>query len=248
MEKNSIMLLNDIIYRIYTVENFDEMRRSVLDFLQYLIPSSVSTFYLASSKTPYELERPVCLGISEERSQLYLDQFQKIDYTRWTFAAPTAAAYRETDLLHDDARVNTPYYKAMFEPSGIHYSAIITIIHEGVFLGVIDLFRPKNDGDFTDEEMFYLDMLKGHLGFRLYQSLQKLKEKRKVYPDKEDLSSQYGLTPREIEIVYLLLDGVSKADICEQLYISPNTLKKHISNLYRKLDVKNWRGLFQLLK
>ena len=136
----------------------------------------------------------------------------------------------------------------MFEPSGIHYSAIITIIHEGVFLGVIDLFRPKSDGDFTDEEMFFLDMLKGHLSFRLYQSLKKLKEKRMDYPDKDSLASQYGLTPREVEIVYLLLDGVSKSTICDQLYISPNTLKKHTLNIYKKLNIKSWRELFQLLK
>ena len=40
LEKNSILLLNEIIYRIYTVRDFDEMRRSVLEFLQYLIPVS----------------------------------------------------------------------------------------------------------------------------------------------------------------------------------------------------------------
>lgn len=247
-EKNSIMLLNDIIYKIYTIENFDEMRRAVLEFLQYLIPTPVSTFYLASKKAPYELECPIGIGLKEERWQLYLDQFQDLDYTRWTFAAPTASAFRETDLMHDDARINTPYYKAMFAPSKIHYSAIVTIIHEGVFLGVVNLFRTKEDGDFTDEEMFFLDMLKGHLGYRVYQSLQKYKEREKIYPQKEELAEKYLLTSREVEIVYLLLDGVSKTLICEQLCISPNTLKKHTLNIYRKLNIKSWRELFKLLK
>lgn len=248
MEKNSVMLLNDIIYKIYTIPDFDQMRTAVLEFLQYLIPHSVSTFSLASTKVPYELENAVSIGLKDERWQLYLDQFQDLDYTRWTFAAPAAKAYRETDLLREDVRINTPYYQAMFADSNIHYSAIITIIHEGVFLGVINLFRPKEDGDFTDEEMFFLDMLKGHLSYRLYQSLQKLKEREKLYPAKEDLMKQYGLTARETEIVYLLLDGVAKASICSQLCISPNTLKKHTLNIYKKLEVKSWRELFALLK
>lgn len=248
MEKNSVMLLNDIIYRIHTIPDFDAMRKSVLEFLQYLIPHSVSTFSLASATVPYGLENAVSIGLKDERWQLYMDQFQELDYTRWTFAAPTAQAYRETDLLQEEARVNTPYYKAMFADSNIHYSAIVTIIHEGVFLGVIDLFRPKEDGDFTDEEMFFLDMLKGHLSYRLYQSLQKMKEREKIYPSKEKLMEQYGLTVRETEIVYLLLDGMAKASICSQLCISPNTLKKHTLNIYKKLGVKSWRELFALLK
>lgn len=247
-EKNSIMLLNDIIYKIYTIENFDEMRRAVLEFLQYLIPCSFSTFYLASAKNPYELERPIGIGVKEDDLQTYLDQYQELDYTRWTFAAPTASAYRETDLMHDTARINTPYYKAMFAPSNIHYSAIMTIIHEGVFLGVINLFRPKDDEDFTDEEMFFLDLLKGHLGYRLYQSLQKMKEREKIYPSKEELMTSYHLTAREVEVAYLMLDGVSKTLICEQLCISPNTLKKHTLNIYKKLGIKSWRELFSLLK
>lgn len=248
IEKNNIMLLNDIIYKIHTMEPFDEMRRSVLEFLQYLIPSTISTFYLASPANPCDLDRPIGLGLGDERWQVYLDEFQALDYTRWTFAAPTAKAYRETDLLQEEVRVNMPYYKAMFEPSNVHYSAIVTIIHDGVFLGVINLFRPKEDGDFTDEEIFYLDMLKEHLGFRLYQSLQKIEKRKKAYPTKDDLSEQYGLTAREVEITYLLLDGLSKSQMCDQLCISLNTLKKHTLNIYKKLGIKSWRELFQLLK
>lgn len=248
MEKNSIMLLNDIIYKIYTIENFDEMRKSVLEFLQYLIPCPLSSFFLASTKVPYELENPVFTGLEDKYSQAYAEQYQDLDYTRWTFAAPAAQAYRETDLLREDVRVNTPYYKAMFVDTGLHYSAIVTIIYKGIFLGVIDLFRPKKDGDFTDEEMFFLDMLKEHLSYRLYQSLQKKKEREKIYPSKEDLMKQYGLTARETEIVYLLLAGMAKASICSQLCISPNTLKKHTLNIYKKLGVKSWRELFALLK
>lgn len=248
IEKNNIMLLNDIIYKIHVVEPFDEMRKAVLEFLQYLIPSAISTFYLASPANPYDLARPIGLGLDDERWQVYLDEFQALDYTRWTFAGPTAKAYRETDLLRDEVRVNTPYYKAMFEPSDVHYSAIVTIIHDGAFLGVINLFRPKEDGDFTDEEIFYLDMLKEHLGFRLYQSLQKLEKRENSYPTKQELSERYGITAREAEIIYLLLDGLSKSQMCEQLCISPNTLKKHTLNIYKKLEIKSWRELFQLLK
>lgn len=248
MEKSNVMLLNDIIYKVHTIENCDEMRKSVLEMLQYLIPSDILTFYLASPESPYELSRPVGIGLEDDRWQLYLDHFQKLDYTRWTFAAPQAGVYRETDLMNDEVRVNTPFYQQMFAPAGIHYSVIMTIIHEGHFLGCINLFRKPEAGDFSDEDVLALDILKGHLGFRLSVMLENLRDRRQAYPAGDELKSRYGLTQRETEIAYLLLDGISKEDICSSLCISQNTLKKHTLNIYKKLGINSWREMLKLLK
>ncbi len=45
------------------------------------------------------------------------------------------------------------------------------------------------------------------------------------------------LSDREIEVLCLLADGLSNAEIATQLYLSPNTLKAHTQNIYSKLDV-----------
>ena len=50
---------------------------------------------------------------------------------------------------------------------------------------------------------------------------------------------RYGLTEREEEIMELIISGISNQQIGEKLFISENTVKKHINNLYRKLDVVN---------
>ena len=47
------------------------------------------------------------------------------------------------------------------------------------------------------------------------------------------------LTPREFEILKLLADGNSYAQITQQLFITENTLKTHIKRIYSKLDVHN---------
>jgi DNA-binding CsgD family transcriptional regulator len=247
LDKNSIMLLNDIIYKIYSIEDTDEMRKSILSALQFLVPHAISTFYLASDSNPYELTRPIGTGLPESKWTTYLEKWQDLDYTRWTFASPTAKAYRETDLISDETRINTPFYKAMYAPENIHYCAILTVIHNECFLGVISLFRKKSDSDFSDCEIFLLDLLKEHLGYRLYDSMEKERGKRKNLPSRENLIQTYQLTPREIEIVYLLLDGASRDIICSQLCISQNTLKKHTINLYKKLGIKSWRELFKFI-
>ena len=45
------------------------------------------------------------------------------------------------------------------------------------------------------------------------------------------------LTVRELEVLRLLAKGHSNSRIGEQLFISPTTVKFHVSNLLRKLGV-----------
>lgn len=45
------------------------------------------------------------------------------------------------------------------------------------------------------------------------------------------------LTEREREILRLLVQGLSNRDVAEKLFISEKTVKNHISNIFRKLEV-----------
>ncbi|MFZ7121855.1 MAG: LuxR C-terminal-related transcriptional regulator [Eubacteriaceae bacterium] len=51
------------------------------------------------------------------------------------------------------------------------------------------------------------------------------------------------LTPREKEVAELLIRNKSGKEICDNLYISNNTLKTHSRNIYKKLGVSNKRDL-----
>ena len=47
------------------------------------------------------------------------------------------------------------------------------------------------------------------------------------------------LTPRELEILRLASDGLSNSEMAKQLWVTDQTIKFHLSNIYRKLDVAN---------
>jgi DNA-binding NarL/FixJ family response regulator len=53
------------------------------------------------------------------------------------------------------------------------------------------------------------------------------------------LDSRNDLTNREVEVLDQLSKGLSYAEIAENLFISPATVRKHIENIYRKLQVRN---------
>jgi DNA-binding NarL/FixJ family response regulator len=46
-----------------------------------------------------------------------------------------------------------------------------------------------------------------------------------------------GLTDREAEVLALITQGKSNAEVAAQTYLSPNTVKSYIRNIYRKIDV-----------
>jgi DNA-binding NarL/FixJ family response regulator len=53
----------------------------------------------------------------------------------------------------------------------------------------------------------------------------------------EPTSSAFDLSEREMEILMLLVDGLEYKEIGSRLDISPNTVRNHITRIYRKLHV-----------
>ena len=48
-----------------------------------------------------------------------------------------------------------------------------------------------------------------------------------------------GLTDREAEILALITQGKSNAEVAALIFLSPNTIKTHIRSLYRKIGVQS---------
>ena len=46
-----------------------------------------------------------------------------------------------------------------------------------------------------------------------------------------------GISDREYEVLVLLAGGHTNKEIADQLFVSPNTVKTHLANLYGKLQV-----------
>jgi DNA-binding NarL/FixJ family response regulator len=63
----------------------------------------------------------------------------------------------------------------------------------------------------------------------------------------------HGLTRRELEVLQLVAEGHSNGQLARKLWVTEQTVKFHLSNIYRKLDVSNrteasrWAQLHGLL-
>ncbi len=70
--------------------------------------------------------------------------------------------------------------------------------------------------------------------FEKKEHLDKLTNKPLKKPE-----SNLALTPREEEVLNLLTLGLSNIDIAKQLHLSPRTIEKYVSNLFRKSETNN---------
>lgn len=71
-----------------------------------------------------------------------------------------------------------------------------------------------------------------------------LVQAREDAPGKHPISD-IDLSGRESEIVPLIIEGLSNEDIASRLFISPHTVKNHVTSIFRKAGVTN---RFDLLK
>ncbi|MBD0374866.1 MAG: response regulator transcription factor [Flavisolibacter sp.] len=83
------------------------------------------------------------------------------------------------------------------------------------------------------------------IGIFLSKKLQKEKiVEKKVFVHKEEFTvdkeklEQLSISKREYEVLQLICKGMSNQQIAEALFVSENTVKKHVSNLFLKLDVE----------
>lgn len=60
-------------------------------------------------------------------------------------------------------------------------------------------------------------------------------------------AEEYRLTEREQEVALLILHGKDNADIVQTLFITKNTLRTHLHNIYEKTDVHSRQALIDLL-
>lgn len=63
----------------------------------------------------------------------------------------------------------------------------------------------------------------------------------------KSITLEYGLTPRELEVLIILAQGNTLARVQEELVISEGTAITHRRNIYRKLDVHSKQELIDFV-
>jgi len=94
------------------------------------------------------------------------------------------------------------------------------------------------DGILTRKEGLEFGRALNDLAARVEQAAATLRQLVELVNPKAQLKD-FQLTPRELEVLSHLADGYSNVEIAGRCWISENTVKFHLKNLFRKLEVRN---------
>ena len=161
---------------------------------------------------------------SEERSQLLAFLKQTRSQTDWVRAAQVFSVSSIDDVV---SSVRTP--TLVLHPRDFLWlpsqeSAKLAAAIPGARFSLIDGALPLGDAEkgVAAVEAFLAEMpAKDSPGRR------------------DDAPLIHGLTAREVEVLRLLAMGKSNAQIADELVISPNTVNRHVSNIYAKSGAAN---------
>ena len=248
LEANEWVFLNNLIYTINSESDEIKVRKAVLERLRMIIDYDAADFFVSGKAFLISdkecLADPVYFNCVKNLSA----EYDSKDYSRGVMYSGKASVYRETDIISDEERKQTDYYKAIYVANRWHYSLQLVFAMNGVFLGAASFYRNVGKADFTYEDVFIADSLKDHISLRLYNEMLKRSDEAAVKPSVNEVAEKYNLTKHEKIILRLLMDGKSHPEICEELVITNNTLKKHIQNIYRKIGVTGRVDLFKKIR
>jgi DNA-binding CsgD family transcriptional regulator len=139
-----------------------------------------------------------------------------------------ANVVRFSDIIGRRAYQRLPAYHHVLRPLGIEYELDVRLCLRS---GVSSLAFTRERRDFSERERELLERLRPYLTSLL--------ERAETGRARAALSSAFDLTPRETEVLALLVQGKSNATIARMLFIAPGTVRKHLERVYAKLGVAN---------
>lgn len=238
--------LNDIVKTIYS-SSLDTLMPLVSDQAKSLIGCSHSMHHCSVMiNGSLEAFGYGSNDLPSEAIERYQNEYETIDYINWFADEPTSRVYRDTDLVPKDFRENSEFMIKWMQPYGLFYCIGMTIAANSKPYGNVFLFRSKDEGDFTPKDIELLTVLNEHLCIRFERELPNGHSAKSISGASDPIASKYRLTQKESDVLACIAEGRQRSSIASHLFISENTLKKHLANIYKKTGISRYEDLIQL--
>ncbi len=110
--------INQLTSEFHGICDFTQARRRFLHSLRLLVEFDLADFCLTISDLRNQaacLGNPVVVSrftkeFEENFTRKYESEYGSLDYTRWFYSNRESVVYRESDVIRNEVRQNTPYY------------------------------------------------------------------------------------------------------------------------------------------
>lgn len=239
--------INNILLELYTIDDIEKLSQKVMKIIRMLIPYTKGCFIMLDDDQNIIEKKSYFIGFNDESQRAYINKYYEDDYVKYLFdIASETSVYKDTNILNNNIRKTTNFYINFLKPEDIVFGCCILIIKNGRIIGVFNFFRNEQAKDFTDKELYILNVIKKHLENMIYNVTRISRANISVNKSLDIFADDFNLTKREKEILSLINKGYSNQEIADSLIISLSTVKKHVYNLFSKTDVTNRSQLIAL--
>ncbi len=237
------------------------------DFFKDLVSAlkSITHFDYLVSFAYHKKEKPICLydNFPDLKREIFVDNYLKGPYLLDPFLRACerkvdTGLYRLGDIA-PDRFLQSQYYLSYYVQTGLTEEICYTLYLSNEVAVVISLMRSSDSPRFTAREYKLLEktspivcsLAKLHCENISYQFETPPSEQPKTDNQsiiENTVASLFGarITPRERQVVAMVLEGYSSESIAKRLKISVGTVRIHRRNIYGKLCISSQQELYSI--
>jgi len=251
-----LALLRNVLPQVADSTGTDQFASQLVDALQHAVSFDWWMVMIYRRRANPEM---LCENFSNSWRERGLTTYVGAFYILDPFYIMSASLDRpEVCRLGDiapDGFLDSEYHRAHYASGRIGDEVgYLWPLEPGVTLAV-SLERSENGAPFSDDEVRHLDAVQPLLYALACKHWSMTRSRAVPAGDPglgrvvQEAAESFGrdlLTPRECEVVKLVLRGFSTKSISQSLGISPGTVKVHRENIYGKLGVSTQAELFNM--
>ena len=247
-EEKKLIVIHDIATNISRYEDSLSIRTFILNEIERAFKYDFAVFDICKVRnTKTELVDPLVKSKYDsdfERNFLYQydTKFMQSSYTRWLHNESKSLVMRDEDVIPYEIKKESRYYKEYLSPNGFEYVLNCEYAYNSITFASLTFYNSKDTGPFSDMDVYFMKLLIPCIVSALNDATD-----IEITNDATDLLKKHNLTKREMEIVNLVFDGLSNREIANTLFVSENTIKKHLNNIYQKINLPNRTRLINFL-
>ena len=235
-----LAVVSEMILRIYSTHQLGDMASRLFEGMRMFVDFDAADFYIYDElNKKYTLSSSMQYHANEQMTAeelgLNIDlQKKRINYV-----------YRDSDYYEENLSGKKLNRVAMYRTNQFQFALHILLAYDDREMGAFSLYRLKGKPDFDYDEVTICNVLKDHLAFRLSSEVRDGAEAKYTV---SEVVNRFGLTPRETQVLKNMLAVKDNYQISDEMMISTFTIKKHIMNIYRKLEISSRTQLFKKVK
>lgn len=212
----NLLRLTDIMIH---ADQLDDMLDQSLPLLPSIIPADCFMIVANQGKDVYQL------GVTDDEMERFNYLITESDSKVWKNIIHGKKLQTNRFVYKDPEWERTKDYRYLLQPSNRYHFAISPVVVQDQVGATVHFVRGKKH-PYTSAEINRLRALVNYLSFGM-RTFTHIPEHK------------VQLTKREHEVLQLMAMGLKIAAISHELGISYYTVKDHIKNIYRKLDVSS---------